>query len=206
MPTRGPFRSRAPFLCRHAASRRHGYAALSAPARHNTKIGISRRDPHQRRRPDRQDPRTAALPALPQGPRLAPVLAPHCISLELAKLLTGPTALAPSRKRTSTRRRCRRLRVVRCERPGPGCRDACISLRPAADALDVAQRVARETMTAGRRAGSMKTAADCAGLGQLVELEEEGAELGEPLGAELLRPGCLDVGDGLADDSDRGGA
>src|SRR3954452_6402376 len=96
--------------------------------------------------------------------------------------------------------------LVRCERPGPGCRDACISLRPAADALELAQRVARETITAGRRAGSMKTAADRAGVGQLVELEEEGAELGDPLRAELLRPGRLHFGDRLADDADRRGA
>src|SRR3954471_13166218 len=44
------------------------------------------------------------------------------------------------------------------------------------------------------------------GLGQLVELEEERAELGEPLRAELLRPGRLDFRDRLADDADRGGA
>src|SRR3954452_3241771 len=43
------------------------------------------------------------------------------------------------------------------------------------------------------------------GLGQLVELEEERAKLGEPLRAELLRPGRLDFGDRLAGDADRGG-
>src|SRR5215213_8205584 len=52
----------------------------------------------------------------------------------------------------------------------------------------------------------MKPTADSAGLCQFVELEQEGAELGEPLRAELLCPGRLDLGDCLADDADRGGA
>jgi hypothetical protein len=40
----------------------------------------------------------------------------------------------------------------------------------------------------------------------MVELEEEAAESGEALRAELLRPGGLHFADRLADDADRGGA
>jgi hypothetical protein len=43
----------------------------------------------------------------------------------------------------------------------------------------------------------------CEELGQLVDVEQELAELGEAFGAELVRPGGLDLGDGFADHADR---
>ena len=80
-------------------TRSRSSAAGEEPPWHNTRIGISRRDPDLRRRPDRQDPGAAALRALPQRPRLAPVLAP---TARPAQARGGPTALAPSPKRAST--------------------------------------------------------------------------------------------------------
>ena len=43
-------------------------------------------------------------------------------------------------------------------------------------------------------------------LRRLVEFEQEAAELGEALRPELLCPGALDFGDGVADYANRGGA
>ena len=54
-------------------------------SRHNAGLGISRRDPDLRRRPNRQNPPTASRRALPQRPRLAPVLGPHGASSRTCK-------------------------------------------------------------------------------------------------------------------------
>jgi hypothetical protein len=69
--------------------------------RHYTQIGISRRDPNLRRRPDRQDPRPAALLALPQGPRLASVLASVARARERDKRADSPRSVTEPGKHTA---------------------------------------------------------------------------------------------------------
>jgi hypothetical protein len=69
--------------------------------RHYTQIGISRRDPNLRRRPDRQDPRPAALLALPQGPRLASVLASVARARERDKRADSARSVTEAGKHTA---------------------------------------------------------------------------------------------------------
>jgi hypothetical protein len=64
-----------------------------------------------------------------------------------------------------------------------------------------------EILVATRRGRVRFGAADvwrfCEELGQLVDVEQELAELGGAFGAELVCPGGLDLGDCLADHTDR---
>ena len=84
-------------------------------SRHNAGLGISRRDPDLRRRPNRQNPPTASRRALPQRPRLAPVLGPHGASSRTCK--AGRQARSVTEAgRASTPRRCTRLPIVRTGR------------------------------------------------------------------------------------------
>jgi hypothetical protein len=95
----------------------------------------------------------------------------------------------------------------------PGCRDIWLARppRPAADGRVGGERPdrgvrlwpGRNDATNGRLGGAAAPCIGRAASGQPVEVDEEVAQLGEALRAELLRPLGLQFGDRLPDDANR---